>query len=123
MWYARLVGVCSSICLVVTAVAVTPIDGAAQGCIACGGGAIAVAVTPDGGSTPARYANTGPYTATFTVRHTGTEPGVTFSITCSGSNVNCTSRSPASVTLNPQQTVNIVATYTVRSGTSGLLRS
>ncbi|MGH7606461.1 MAG: hypothetical protein ACREME_03895, partial [Gemmatimonadales bacterium] len=57
------------------------------------------AVTPDGGTTATRQANTGGYSETFTItnREAGT---VTFTLACGGStNVTCTGVSPTSVSV------------------------
>jgi RHS repeat-associated protein len=72
-----------------------------------------VAVTPDGGTEPDRLANTGGYGATFLIKNTGSVTR-TFSIGCGYSEpVVCTGTDVTSLTLNPNQTLDVTAFYNV----------
>jgi YD repeat-containing protein len=81
-----------------------------------------VAVTPDGGTTPDREANTNGYTATFTVQNTGTST-VSFGISCGGANgVTCTGTSTSSVNnLGASASTTVDAYYNVGAAGTGTL--
>jgi RHS repeat-associated protein len=84
-----------------------------------------VSVTPDGGTTPPRQANTngGPfgYQASFTVQNTGSTSN-TYTITCTTSpNVTCLGTSPPSVTIGAGLTSSVSATYRVGAAGIGTL--
>ena len=81
-----------------------------------------VSVTPDGSATPARDANSGPYTATFTVKNTGTSSDY-FYITCWGiSGVTCTGTNKTEVSLGAGQQTAVDAYYTTGGPGTGQLR-
>ncbi len=80
-----------------------------------------VAVTPDGGTQPARPLNTSGHTASFTVRNTG-QTSNTFSLACSASApVTCAGVNPASVTLGSQVEAPATVTYNVAGEGNGTL--
>ncbi len=80
-----------------------------------------VAVTPDGGSTPARTANTGGYSESFTVQNTGPAAS-TFSLSCSATGpVTCGSVSPPSVSLGGGASTGATVSYSVGAPGSGTL--
>ncbi len=82
----------------------------------------AVSVTPDGTSTPERDANTGGYSAVFTVQNTGTNSN-TYALSCWGvTNVTCTGSSLTQVTLVPGGKAFVFAYYDVGSAGTGQLR-
>ncbi|MFQ5808418.1 MAG: hypothetical protein ACE5JM_02265, partial [Armatimonadota bacterium] len=86
-----------------------------------GGGPANVEVTPDGATTPERPAYTSGYTASFTVRNTGTARGF-YDISCWGSsNVTCTGTSQTFVVLNPGQSTGVDAYYDVGAPGTGTL--
>jgi len=91
-------------------------------CLKCGGGnPPGVAVTPDGQAAPARAANRGGYTATFTVQNLGSDAAA-FEIACSGApNVSCTSVDKGSVSLVGGASTTVTATYAVGSLGTGTL--
>ncbi|MGH7570134.1 MAG: hypothetical protein ACREL9_14380 [Gemmatimonadales bacterium] len=82
-----------------------------------------VSVTPDGQGTPTRPANTGGYSATFTVENFGL--GDTYDITCSGAgNVTCTGTSVPSVIFTGYGSTTVTAFYSVGApGTATLTLS
>jgi RHS repeat-associated protein len=84
--------------------------------------AAGVAVTPDGGTTAPRAANTGSFTDTFTVKNTG-GASQTYTLTCTGSsNVTCSSTNPSgTVTVGAGLSAPVVATYSVGGAGTGSL--
>lgn len=77
-----------------------------------------VDVTPDNDTTPQREPGVPNYTATFTVKNTGTETDI-YLLTCWGEpNVTCVSLDVYNVTLDPNQTRVVTATYS--TGGEGL---
>jgi RHS repeat-associated protein len=80
-----------------------------------------VAVTPDGGTQPARPLNTSGHTASFIVRNTG-QTSNTFSLACSSTSpVTCAGVNPASVTLGSQVESGVTVTYNVGGEGNGTL--
>lgn len=84
--------------------------------------AAGVAVTPDGGTTAPRAANTGSFTDTFTVKNTG-GAFQTYTLTCAGSsNVTCSSSSPSgSIGVAANASAPVIATYSVGAAGTGSL--
>ncbi len=79
-----------------------------------------VAVTPDGSTTPTRTSGTA-YADSFTVQNSGGNAD-TYSLTCSGSNVTCSTVSPAGpITLGPNVQQVITVNYTAGSPGTGSL--
>ncbi|MEK7667200.1 MAG: hypothetical protein AAB409_00965, partial [Gemmatimonadota bacterium] len=78
-----------------------------------------VSVTPDGATEPERPANSGPYTASFTVTNTGTLDDE-YEIHCSQqAPVTCNSVSPAYISLSPGQSTTVWASYSVGGAGQG----
>jgi len=81
----------------------------------------AVAVTPDGGTTPTRPANSSGHTATFTIQNTGNSAN-TYGLTCGNTGpVSCTGVSPTSVPLAAGAQTTATATYNVGNPGTGTL--
>lgn len=79
----------------------------------------AVVVTPDGSITPVRAANSGNFSATFTIQNTGIVTS-SYSLSCAGSsNVSCISVSPTQVS-NLAAGAQATATATYSTGSAGL---
>ena len=81
-----------------------------------------VQVTPDGAVTPARPANTGAYTATFTVAHTGIATDYTILCDVTGPVLSCTA-SQSTLHFNASGSTTVDVTYSVGApgvGTVGL---
>jgi RHS repeat-associated protein len=74
-----------------------------------------VSVTPDGASSPIRAANTGGYTAQFTVQNLGTGSGnTTYTLTCSAvAPVNCGTSNLGTVTLDRGTSTSVNVSYYV----------
>jgi len=78
-------------------------------------------VTPDGGTTPDRQANTGGYGESFTVTNREAA-AVTFTLSCAGSvNVTCTGTSPSSVSVGGGAQTTVAASYSVGAVATGSL--
>jgi len=78
-------------------------------------------VTPDGGTTADRQANTGGYGETFTITNREAAP-VTFTLSCAGSAiVTCSGVSPSSVNVGGGAQTTATATYSVGAAGSGTL--
>jgi len=94
----------------------------AQDCqTGCGGPPYSVSVTPDNGSTPSRPNQSGGWSATFTVRNTGTASDV-YDITCNGAaGVTCTGTDVASVHVASGGLAVVTAFYDVGAPGTGHL--
>jgi len=79
-----------------------------------------VAVTPDGGTTPPRAANTSGFTSTFTVQNTGTA-AAWYNLSCSTlGNVTCNNVTPSSINnLAAGNSTNVTANYTTTAAGVG----
>jgi RHS repeat-associated protein len=80
-----------------------------------------VAVTPHGGTTATRAANSGPYSETFTVQNTGYYTD-TYTITCGNSGpIACTGTSAGTLPLTSGQQQTVTASYTTLGGGQGTI--
>ncbi len=74
-----------------------------------------VSVTYTGGGGPDAFADTSGFIAFFNVKNTGTLAN-TYTLTCYGTYIECTSYSPEVITLQPGDAINVTAYYRTTSG-------
>ena len=86
-----------------------------------GGGGGSVEVTPDGGATDRVLTTTGGHTVVFTVHNTGTSFG-SFTLSCSSSGgATCVDVTPATMSLDPDESQTATVTYSVGAVGSGVI--
>lgn len=86
-----------------------------------GGGGGSVEVTPDGGATDRVLTTTSGHTVVFTVHNTGTSVG-SFTLSCGSSGgASCVDVTPASMSLDPDESQTATVTYNVGAVGSGVI--